>query len=352
MRPEKQNNANAVFWIHPAFNQHSCFVMLPAAPSNYNELLLRLYRLSYELPIDRFQDEALELVRPVLPFDSSMWGSASLTPTGIDIHTIHLHRQPPEMLLAYEELKHLDTAAMQVAIEPAATLAFHANSWFCSPDQKPLREHGRLFGQSHFFIGAAVNQTTRFTRWLTLFRANDRAYCTETERVLLSNLMPHIQQALELNRLTHLNQTATATGHTGQGAAIADLRGVLYHVDAVFERSLRAEWDDWRPHALPPVVMKSFLQGNKRFMGKSNILTLRVEHQLLFLKSRPLCAADGLTPRELMVAQLMVKGNTHKQIAYMLQRSPATIRTQIRAVYDKLGIGNAAGMIEALRQVE
>ena len=98
--------------------------------------------------------------------------------------------------------------------------------------------------------------------------------------------------------------------------------------------------------------MKSFLQGNTRFVGKGYVLTFRVEHQLLFLQSRPRCTADGLTPREFTVAQLMVKGNTHKQIADMLQRSPATVRTQIRSVYDKLGIGNVAGMIEALRQVE
>jgi len=324
---------------------------MPTTPDSYNKLLLHLYRLSYELPLDRFQDAALELVKPVLPFDSSMWGSATLTPVGIDVHTIHLHCQPPEMLQAYEEIKHMDTAGALAAQEPATTLAFHTDSWFGGPDQKALRAHGRRFGQAHFFIGGAVNPKTRFTRWLTLFRSNERAYCTETERVLLAGLMPHVQQALELNRLTHLNQAAV-TGNAAQGAAIADLRGVLYHSDAAFEQALRAEWDDWRGHALPSTLMKSFLQGCNRFAGRSQVLTLRVEHQLLFLKSRPRCPADGLTPREFTVAQLMVKGNTHKQIADMLQRSPATVRTQIRAVYEKLDIGNVAGLAEALRLVE
>lgn len=326
--------------------------MLSTAPDSYNKLLLHLYRLSHELPLTYFQDAALELIKPVLPFDSSMWGSATLTPKGIDVHTLHLHRQSPEMLEAYEEIKHLDTAAALAAQKPASALAFHTDSWFGSTAQKPLRAHGKRFGQAHFFIGGAVNLQTRFTRWLTLFRADDRAYCTETERVLLAGLMPHVQQALELNRLTHLSQAAGATDHPARGAAIADLRGVLYHADAVFEHALRAEWDDWRTFTLPPVVMKSFLQGNTRFVGNRHVLTLCVEHQLLFLKSRPRCAADGLTPREFTVAKLMVKGNTHKQIATLLQRSPATVRTQIRNVYDKLGIGNVAGMIEALRQME
>lgn len=63
------------------------------APRDFSELLLRLYRLSHELPIEAFQDAALDLVKPVLPFDSSMWGTATRTDRGIDIHTIHLHNQ-------------------------------------------------------------------------------------------------------------------------------------------------------------------------------------------------------------------------------------------------------------------
>lgn len=322
------------------------------APDSYNKLLLHLYRLSHELPLDRFQDAALELVKPVLPFDSSMWGSATLTSAGIDVHTLHLHCQPPEMLQAYEEIKHLDTAAALAAQEPASALAFHTDSWFGAPAQKPLRAHGKRFGQAHFFIGAVLHSQTRFTRWLTLFRANDRAYCTETERALLASLMPHVQQALELNRLTHLSQAAGAPGQVARGAAIADLRGVLYHADPAFEQALCAEWEGWRGHALPAGVMKSFQQGAARFMGRSQVVALRVEHQLLFLQSRPRCAADALTPREFTVAQLAARGNTHKEIAAMLKRSPATVRTQIRAVYDKLCVSNVAGLIEALRLAE
>ncbi|MBH1963519.1 MAG: helix-turn-helix transcriptional regulator [Comamonadaceae bacterium] len=320
---------------------------------SYNALLLHLYRLSYEQPIDYFQNAALELLKPVLPFDSAWWGSATVTDTGLDVHTIHLYRQPAEMLQAYEEVKHLDTAAQMVTMRPADTLAFDGHALFGGRHQKAARDYVRRFEQSHFFVGSILIPNRRFTRWLTLFRADERAYCTETERVTLAGLMPHVQQALELNRLTHLNQAAVAAGHVaGRGAAIADLRGVLYHSDAAFEQALRAEWDGWPGHALPAVVMKTFLQGATRFMGRGQVITLRVEHQLLFLQNRPRCAVDELTPREFTVAQLTARGNTHKEIAKLLHRSPATVRNQIRSVYDKLSVSNVAGLIEALRLVE
>lgn len=116
----------------------------------YNHLLLNLYRLSHEQPVEHFQDQALDLLKPVLPFDSAMWGSATMTAAGIDIHTIHLHRQPPEMLQAYEEVKHLDTAAQAVTMHPSETLAFEARTWFS----------GRHQGRCATTAGASSSRTS------------------------------------------------------------------------------------------------------------------------------------------------------------------------------------------------
>ena len=52
------------------------------------------------------------------------------------------------------------------------------------------------------------------------------------------------------------------------------------------------------------------------------------------------------------MAQLTAKGHSHKQVAALLQRSPATVRNQMRAAYEKLGVSNVAQLIEALRQAD
>ncbi|WP_233168161.1 helix-turn-helix transcriptional regulator [Xylophilus sp. ASV27] len=320
--------------------------------ADYSHLLLRLYRLSHEQPVDRFQDEALELLKHVLPFDSAMWGSATMTAGGIDVHTIHLHRQPAEMLMAYEEIKHLDTAAQVVVLRPSETRAFDARAWFNGRHQRALLDYGRRFEQSHFFIGSMQNPATRFGRWLSLFRASPDAHGTEGERQLLATLMPHIQQALELNRLTHLNQLVHAPGAARLGSALADPRGMLHHMDAVFERALRTEWPCWAGSRLPEPVMAAAQRGEPRLLARSLVITLHAQHGLLWLRARPRCAADALSPREDTVARLLALGLTHKQIAARLQRSPATVRNQIQSVYDKLGVSNVAAMADALRQAD
>ena len=56
--------------------------MKTVALADFSEVLLALYRRSSELGLEEFQDAALELVRPLVPFDTSMWGTATMTDAG------------------------------------------------------------------------------------------------------------------------------------------------------------------------------------------------------------------------------------------------------------------------------
>ncbi|MBF5002784.1 helix-turn-helix transcriptional regulator [Diaphorobacter caeni] len=322
------------------------------AHTDHNDVLLRLYRLAHEQPIDLFQDSALALVKQVLPFDSAMWGSATMTRRGIDIHAIHLHRQPAEMLAGYEEVKHLDTAGSEAAGRFNEALAFDRDTWFSDKQQQPLRDYGKRFDQAHFFICSNRDARTQLTHWITLFRASASAPCLEHERRSLETLAPHVQQALSLNRLAHLAQSAHGSPSAAIGTAMADARGMVHHMDSVFEHALRTEWQGWRGPRLPSALMASVQQGLPRFAGRDHVLNLRTEHGLLWLRCRKRCAVDDLAPREFVVAQMVAKGLTHKEIAKTLGSAPTTVRNQIRSVYDKLGVSHVVALIEALRLAE
>ena len=53
-------------------------------------------------------------------------------------------------------------------------------------------------------------------------------------------------------------------------------------------------------------------------------------------------AAWGLTPAERDVALMLLKGRSHKEIAYTSGRSERTVRQHAVAVYDKSGLGGRA----------
>lgn len=319
--------------------------------SDFSDFLLQLYRLASERPIRDFQDAALSLIKPVLPFDSSMWGTATSTPHGIDIHTIHLHDKPPEMLAAYDRLKQHDSAAASLRGLGRATRGFNAEHCFAAPEQGEFLNVLRSFDQENFFITTQHDPRTAFVHWISLFRADAEAYTTDGEERLLARMAPHVMQALALNRVMHLDRLAPPDA-PARASAIGDLLGLLHHADPRFEAMLRAEWDDWPGRALPRAVLQHFLLGHERFQGRTVVVAHRVEQGLLFLKARARCRADDLTPRERIVAERMALGETHKQIAQALGRSPATVRNQIQSIYDKLDVRHVAGLIEALRQAD
>lgn len=323
--------------------------------SDFSSLMLGLYRLSAELPPEHFQDEALKLLKTVLPFDSSMWGTATATDDGIDIHTIHLHQKTPEMLAAYAPIKHNDTAAQLMFQQPQSTRHFQCDRLFDTrnPAEAEMLDFLRRFGQENTFITATNNPNTKLVHWISLYRADRHFASTEDERLLLDQLAPHVMQALTFNRVMHLNKTLPShAARAPRGSAIADLRGALYHMDPICMDLMRREWSDWLGEVLPARLLDSMLRGLPRYAGRTLMVEHKVEQSLLFVKVRQRCKADDLSEREHTVALLVAKGATYKEIASLLARAPATIRNHIQSIYDKLQVNNIAGLIDQMRLVD
>ena len=322
--------------------------------NEFNELLLQLYRIARELPISEFQDAALNLVKLVLPFDSSLWGTAEGKDDGVDIHTVHLHNQAPEMLAAYEPVKHLDTAVAPLFALPRATRGFNnLEAWFPEPGQREILNVMRRFEIENMLATIVTDQRTKFAHWILLYRAASSATYSADDIARLELLAPHVMEALAINRKVHLEGLQPPGADAPpRGSAIADLRGMVYYADPGFVAMLRAEWRDWPDDVLPPSLLQHFIHGHERFRGSSIVVRHRVEQGLLFLNSRPRCRADGLSPREHTIAHLVSRGDSHKEIAKTLGRAPATVRNQIRSIYEKLSVNNVAGMIEELRRVD
>ncbi len=313
--------------------------------SDFSELLLKLYDHAQSQPLDAFQDAALNLVKPLVSFDTAIWGTATMTPRGPDIHQVHLHKTSQEMLDAYELVKHEDTAALSVARHGTMTDGFHSKTRFAKTE---CGEFLSRFEHENFFVSMKTNPVTNFLQWISLYRADGEAHCTGDERDLVDTLRPHLMQALALNRGLHLERLAPLAG-LKQGFAVADLRGVVYQSDPLFETLLGQEWAGWHPDVLPAKLLDELLAGQEQVIGLRVVVRRHVEHGLLFLRARARCRADALSLRERAIALRIAQGETHKEIARHLARAPATVRNQIQAIYAKLGVDSIAGLIEAIR---
>lgn len=317
----------------------------------FNALVLQLYRIAGEVPLEHYQDAVLDALKPVLSFDSAMWGTATYVPdVGIDIHRIHLYHQPVQMIEEYDEFKHLDLASPAVSNQPQVTLGFDCDGLFHARESRPYREFQKRFDIGNVFITAQTQQETGATQWLSLFRANADELCSREHTQLLAQLSPHIMQGLRHSLARQVDRTLVQNSPPGQEAAIADPRGIVHYATPGSEALLRMEWPE-RFHSgrLPEPLLQWAASSKAPFVGQHLVAQCTVRKDLLFLHLRPCRSADRLPPRQREVAQLLVQGLTYKEIALRLSRAPTTVRTQIRQIYERLEISNVAQLAQALK---
>ena len=309
--------------------------------SEYSKLLLSIYRSAQELPVEEFQDAILNAIKPYLPFDSSMWGTATMESTGIDIHSLHLHNTSMKMIEAYEKVKHLDTAAAKVTSQPRATIGFNTDTDFNDPELADYRRFLKEHQHNQFFITSDINPITKFVHWVSLYRNDPNAVCTETETELLAYLAPHLMQALAINRLVHLDKLTGDVAREIWCVAIVDVKGVIYHADKRFRELVGTEWPALTKDNLPGSLIQQLLGEDSTVAGKKVVIRRNLEHGLLFLKARERAPVDNLSTREYIVAKLLASGLSQKEVASRLERSPETIRSQVKVIFTKLGIKSA-----------
>lgn len=307
--------------------------------SSYSDLLLTIYRLAQDTPVLEFQDELLGALKSYIPFDSSMWGTATMTSKGIDVHSIHLHQSSQAMLVAYEAVKHLDSPAQRLAEQSVTTLSFNSDIEFAGPGKEGMRALCEEFGHRNALITCEINPFTQFVHWLSLYRKEAKQVCTDAETEFLANLAPHVMQALAINRRIHLDKLVGDFARQNWSVAIADTRGIPYQVSSQFWELVESEWNTRNRERLPPALLGK-LQEEKHLIGRKIVVLFKRERDLMFLKARPREKVDGLSPREFMVAKMLANGMTQKEVAVKAKRSPETIRSQIKIVFEKLEITN------------
>lgn len=262
-----------------------------------------------------------------------------MTSGGIDVHSIHLHQSSQAMLVAYELVKHQDSIAQRVVQPTVTTLAFNSDIEFAGPDKAGMHGLCEEFGHRNGLITCDLNPFTKFVHWLSLYRKDAMQVCTEEETQILHLLGPHLMQALAINRRIHLDKLVGDVALQCWSVAIADRRGVPYYVSDLFWEHLEAEWATKDKAHLPNALMKKLLSKNQ-IIGRNIVVHCKPEHGLLYLKVRRREKVDGLSPREHMVAKMLANGMSQKQVAVETKRSPETIRSQIRIVFEKLEITN------------
>lgn len=303
---------------------------------------------------EQFQENAFELVKSVISFDSGMWGTGANSP--YVIHSVHLYRQPSAMMEHYtRDLQHEDFVRAAVCENPGVTVNL---ADLMSPDEftqtRIYKEFCVKYGILSALSTTLVEPLSTLFCFISLWRKRlDRPF-SEAERQIKQALMPHLLESHRLNRFFSMRNAAgrPTNGTTQRVCAISDRLGVLHDADTGFIALLRSEWPSWQSAHLPS-ALRAFVAGEngEQWNGKRVMFCRLPLNDLVVLEARKKTPADRLGQRERSVAELYAQGMTYAEVAQALGSSASTVRNQLVSVYRKLGVQDKAMLARALNRL-
>jgi DNA-binding CsgD family transcriptional regulator len=324
--------------------------------AQFSGLLLDLYRDASLLPADRFQAQVFTRLKALVPFDEAWWalGLAEAAPRtdaeyeGPQIFDIYLHGVSQENYELYKKLKRFDTVVLKAERNPGVTLNVCMRDWY--PETHwPILD---VYGYAHLLATHAIDPVIGLSSAITLYRRDPDRPFNERERLIKQALMPHWIAALNRNKIAPwIRDGAHVLNYPA--AAILDPEGGLRYATEVFGEMLRREWPDWRGPVLPePLRTLLDSSADGQFSGKHIAAKITLRQHMPLIQVRSKLLADQLSEQQLKVARHAADGLNFKEIARLMDLSPATVRYYLTNIYRKLGVKNKVQLVEIMREVE
>ncbi len=314
-----------------------------------SQFLLDLYRSGAEQAAELFQDWALERLSHDLPFDSAFWASAAATPAGLVGHTLHLFRQPAQLLVDYAPLAGQDTMIAESICNPGKAIRRVARESAPKAFMPFLERYGLEQGMVTLLFEPEISVFNS----ISLYRASREHRFSEAEGQFKQSVFPHLIEADSRNKLAHL-ASGTQLGASSQWhSAAVDAMGVVRHAEGPFRQLASREWPGWRGPYLPDPLRELMAIGaTSAAMSKCTVARLSRLGELTLVQLRERNAVDDLPERMRQVARLAAEGHGNKYIAAQMNISPNTVRNHLAMAYERLGVKNKAEMAGLLLRFE
>ncbi len=299
-----------------------------------SDFLLELYHDVSEFGSDELRRRVLRNLQAILPFDFAVWGGGLAD--GRLVTDLTVLDQSLAVLGEWEAVAEQDAFCDITLKNLGCTARFDD-----VPDYRAdiaYNEHWRRFDAAQMMATIIAEQSDGYVSFVGLCVADRHRRFTEEERAFKQMLMPHLSQAMRMNR--ELWDQSGALEH--EAVALVGKDGTILSVQGPFRDLARNEWGD-RMTSIPREAME-VLRRAGQWEGETvrGRLSPFGSKYFLHLSSVPVLAR--LSQREAEVAALFASGLTGKEVARELGTAPSTVRNQIVRIYEKLGVSNKAAL--------
>ena len=316
--------------------------------------LLLLSEQVQQAPPQDLLHQALQTLRGLVPFDSAWWGEVSAGESGAGgkaqaaprnwLHgSIGLARGFAD---EWNALAAVDDFALQ-SMRRLGEVIRERDVVGVLPEDPQVVAFSERHGLYHCMALTAELPHSGLMFFVSIYRPQTRTEFTDAETVLFGEFVLHLLQHWHhrLQRLQH-----ESPRRPWDSFALAQPTGELLFAGLRISQALRAAHPEWAGTQLPPAVVQA-LPGApcNLLLGRACRLRLEPCGPLVALSIASRQHKQALAPRELSVAMLYARGQSHKGIAATLGLTPATVRTYLRTAYAALGVRNKLELVAALR---
>lgn len=306
--------------------------------------LLELYDSARACTLDEFELRAARRLGGLVGFDGAVWGRGAAGGTQAPITITHaaVVDRPAQLLPDYGPIAALDPVTARFLRAPCEPLAIDVEATYRTRRCSPVREYLHEYRIGQLLLLGVGDAGGASMAWITAYREAHDAPFTAQEVDLFRALLPHWLQARELCAAWNLERHACGCS-ADAGHAMCDRQGLLHASDARFA-ALTGRASGGR---LDAAVLRVLLAGAACAVGTTRI-TASGDGTWLILTAHSQAAHARLPGRLAEVAQRYADGASYKQIARDLDRSPATIRTQLQTIFARLSVHTRTELMRAL----
>lgn len=290
----------------------------------------------------------MAMLRAALHFDAARLLCADVTSGTAAVQGSIMYNIPHDNAMDWESIQRQDVVASYVIAHPGEAVAFHCPTLFAGARYALMREYVARYEHRNGLVLVMPDADTGLVDGLSLYRAHPDAHFGAREQQLLALVMPHVQEALKVNR----QLAAPATVQAARGALlIAQEDGAVQYCAPQSEALMAAEWPRWRPAWLPPALLEWLRRpGCTHYHGKRIVVACQRETALLFLRVAAPSPLMRLSPRQLQAANLYGQGLAAKTVATTLGITAATARNMLQQIYQKLDVHDKAALARLVQQ--
>lgn len=313
-----------------------------AALRSFSAALLELAELARTAPPDRLMNDALVALRPLIPFRSAWWGESSDSAAeGPRRNWLHGRINLGESFAhEWNDLATRDVFAGESMQQLGKVVRA---SGYDEPDPA-LAAFSKRHLLHHAMAISLELPGSGMLFFIALYRDAAGPAFGDNESVFFSEFAVHL---LHHWRARVRDLLLSSSVRASESFALASRDGALLYLGSRLGRQLHKHYADWSGSKLP-ADLAAMLPNAPCAVASPERLTLEPCGELVLLALDRGGRAATLPPRERSAAMLYSHGRSYKEIARLLNLSPATVRTYLRSVYLHLGVRNKVELSGAL----